>query len=1110
MNRILTIAALAAAAGSARAQLITWNALSGGWSDPLNWSPQNVPDTLGESADLPDRGSAYTVSCSATLSVDSITLSTADASLYLLSGASFSIGAGGIDNEGFVLINSNSGTSDTYLTFLASAGIDGAGLLRLGRAGPDSQLNAAAGAILTNGASHTIDGVGQINAALVNDGVIDADIAGQLLQLRGADKSNNATMRATSGGILAVEGCTVTQGPSGVLLADNGFVDFSVGTASTIVGGTLDTTNGGVVRRWHALDPADTTTLDAVRNAGDLYIYSGGYIDIVDGLTNDGAILVNNNSGTPDTFVTFTNSGTLGGSGVLTLNRGGPDAQLDTAPGAVITHAAGHTIRGTGEINAVLINNGLIEADYNGQVLDLRQNDKTNNATIRATSGGIVEIEGMTITQGPTGTLLADNGYIDFTTGTASAIVGGTLDTVNGGVFRRWTALAAGDITTLEAVVNEGDFRVAAGGFIDIAGGLTNNGSVLINSNFGTPDTFVTFTDSGTLGGTGVLALGRFGDDAQLNTAPGAVITHASSHTIEGVGRINAALLNEGLIDANVPGVALELRGENKTNNATLRASNGGILEIEDGVTVDQTGGGEIVADASIVRFFTGESCTIIGGALRTPNLGYFERWNAATTTLTGVTNESDFRVLTDGRLDIADGIINNGSILVNSNFGTPDTFVTFTNSGMLGGTGVLTLNRFGDDSQLNSSPGAVITNAATHTIEGVGRINAALLNEGLIDANVPGAALELRGENKTNDATMRATNGGVLEIEDGVTIDQTGGGQIVADGGYADFSVGETATIVGGSLGSVNGGAIRRWAATLPDDTATLDGVTFAGDFLIAAGGLVNIDSGGLVNNGTITVNNTNGTPDTFVTAIADATIGGTGQVLLNRAGPDAQIGAAAGFTLTNAQGHTIRGVGQLFGHVLNAGTVSPGIAVGTMTSSGIYTQGPTGSLAVQLGGPAVGQYDRLNITGDATLAGTVDVTLVNGYAPANGHFLTIMTAGSVAGEFGAINYPTIAPLVMRLVYRPSAVELRVVCRPDLTTPNAPVGDPDYGVPDGTVSAVDLQYYVNAWVAGDAEIADLTTRNAPVGDPYYGVPDGLVTAADIQFYVNLWVAGCP
>jgi len=82
--------------------------------------------------------------------------------------------------------------------------------------------------------------------------------------------------------------------------------------------------------------------------------------------------------------------------------------------------------------------------------------------------------------------------------------------------------------------------------------------------------------------------------------------------------------------------------------------------------------------------------------------------------------------------------------------------------------------------------------------------------------------------------------------------------------------------------------------------------------------------------------------------------------------------------------------------------------------------------------------------------------------------------------------------------------------CAADLTTQGAGVGDPGYGVPDGLVTAADLNYFVNAYVSADLAIADITTQGAGVGDPGYGVPDGLVTAADLNYYVNLWVAGCP
>ena len=46
--------------------------------------------------------------------------------------------------------------------------------------------------------------------------------------------------------------------------------------------------------------------------------------------------------------------------------------------------------------------------------------------------------------------------------------------------------------------------------------------------------------------------------------------------------------------------------------------------------------------------------------------------------------------------------------------------------------------------------------------------------------------------------------------------------------------------------------------------------------------------------------------------------------------------------------------------------------------------------------------------------------------------------------------------------------------------------------------------------MAGNAAIADVTTTGAGLGDPGYGVPDGQVTGADINYYVNAWVAGCP
>jgi len=79
-----------------------------------------------------------------------------------------------------------------------------------------------------------------------------------------------------------------------------------------------------------------------------------------------------------------------------------------------------------------------------------------------------------------------------------------------------------------------------------------------------------------------------------------------------------------------------------------------------------------------------------------------------------------------------------------------------------------------------------------------------------------------------------------------------------------------------------------------------------------------------------------------------------------------------------------------------------------------------------------------------------------------------------------------------------------------DVTTQGAAQGFFGYGIPDGQVTAADLNFFVNAWVAGETSVADVTTQGAGEGDPGYGVPDGMVTASDLNYYVNLWILGCP
>ena len=54
----------------------------------------------------------------------------------------------------------------------------------------------------------------------------------------------------------------------------------------------------------------------------------------------------------------------------------------------------------------------------------------------------------------------------------------------------------------------------------------------------------------------------------------------------------------------------------------------------------------------------------------------------------------------------------------------------------------------------------------------------------------------------------------------------------------------------------------------------------------------------------------------------------------------------------------------------------------------------------------------DKLNVIGDVTLAGTLDVSLISGFVPAAGHTFDVLDWGTLAGTFSTLNLPSLAGL--------------------------------------------------------------------------------------------------
>ncbi len=106
---------------------------------------------------------------------------------------------------------------------------------------------------------------------------------------------------------------------------------------------------------------------------------------------------------------------------------------------------------------------------------------------------------------------------------------------------------------------------------------------------------------------------------------------------------------------------------------------------------------------------------------------------------------------------------------------------------------------------------------------------------------------------------------------------------------------------------------------------------------------------------------------------------------------------------TIVNSGG-VLGGGGSIGGDVQNSGgTVAPGNSPGTLTVDGNYNQGSSGTLAIEIGGTQAGvDHDVLNVLGDASLAGTLSVSLIDGFTPSGGNTFKVLTASGGLTDAG------------------------------------------------------------------------------------------------------------
>jgi hypothetical protein len=138
------------------------------------------------------------------------------------------------------------------------------------------------------------------------------------------------------------------------------------------------------------------------------------------------------------------------------------------------------------------------------------------------------------------------------------------------------------------------------------------------------------------------------------------------------------------------------------------------------------------------------------------------------------------------------------------------------------------------------------------------------------------------------------------------------------------------------------------------------------------------------------------------ITTNAANLSVSGAGTQILDSVFSQGN-NALAGLTTNAATGHLTVGAGYnltVQGPFLNAGILE---LAGTFSIQGSYTQTAGAALDIDIASPTV--YGTLAVGGTATLAGALNVALVNGFTPALGASFKILSFGARSGDFGTKN---------------------------------------------------------------------------------------------------------
>jgi fibronectin-binding autotransporter adhesin len=401
-----------------------------------------------------------------------------------------------------------------------------------------------------------------------------------------------------------------------------------------------------------------------------------------------------------------------------------------------------------------------------------------------------------------------------------------------------------------------------------------------------------------------------------------------------------------------------------------------GTLEVGDGVRL----GNSPVVNNATLAFNRTEAITVastISGA------GGLRQIGTGTTTLTGTNSYSGGTVLEAGTLSVA----------ADANLGAPEGRLIF-----LGGS-LATSQSFASARGVSLEPaGGSFAPAAgvTLTLDGV------ISGPGALNMSGAGTLLLNRANTYSGPTNV---NSGTLSLGPGGSLSPAA--LMVGTGAVLDISRMAAVSLPVASL--AGGGTVALGSRGL---TITTGGTVFSGMLVDGgAGGSLTIAGGTTTLTGTSTY--TGATTINGGMLVVNGALNGTSGVVVN--------------------GGTLGGNGLLPSLTIAAGgSVAPGNSIGTINISGHLTLAAGSITAIEVEG---GASDRINVTGNAALGGTLRLLPLGGRYNFNTPYI-IVQAGSVTGNFAAVTTTGDFGVGVTPSVSVTATQVQLSLAPSLLTP--------------------------------------------------------------------------